>query len=265
MTLNADQFGEQGELWPRAEIDALDTAARRNTAERGVDSDEGALRLPRHKVRVYGEHRERYLDHMAASKATRADLHEIEHIGPSVRFSYPDSSYLLGAVGDYSARSHLIKVGPRPDHPVEEGQTLYHELGHAVHINRQVGLTEELRDVEQTERGGFQNQSPRLEGVADGYADRLSGGERLQSYRDSMAYRQWRPQGERAYEKARFDTKRGKMPALSDQVGQMRDAVKEPAPQGRLFPANTGYSGLRQKTLKDMPGSDGKGAIKDQK
>jgi hypothetical protein len=237
VTLNPDQFGEQGELWPRSEIDALDTAARRNTAESGL-ADPSAPQS-RRGVKIRGEAtRERYLDHMGNSKATREDLHEIEHSGPTVELGAPEEED-RGSAGWYNTREHTAKVSSVVQStPDKERVTLYHELGHAVHIDKQNQLSGDLAVYERSERGRSL-ASPRLEGVADGYADRLFGSEIHSSYEVSSTFDDWSPEGRWSYSKTRRTTRREGMPSLASQVKETKGLNSRPVvPRGQmqLFP-----------------------------
>jgi hypothetical protein len=199
--IHPQQF-RQDSLWGESgALGAADRRVRENMARRitGADSDPD------------------FVEHMGRSKATRADLLTLEHINPTVMQGPPTGG------GSYSPVDNWVEYNPSWDRS-DTRYSLYHELGHAIHIGGQA--------YGGSKYSAAHNPDPVQEGVADGFADRLSGSS-PQSYRSSIRYQdppvmpvqgskppstileggpQWGKEGRAAYEASRSLAASGEMP-----------------------------------------------------
>lgn len=173
---------QQGTMLHWGDIDRRNAGVRQNMARRMAPKMTDNL-----------DDEDRFVKEMGQSRASRADMHEIEHVGPSVTWDHPSQVAMGSSEGMYWAEDNEIGLKPRAD-----ADTLYHELGHALHMH---SGKEHFRSA-MLHRDG--NASAGLEGPADGFMDRLSPGTPASSYRDSHQYSgPWGEGGRKMYEETR--------------------------------------------------------------
>jgi hypothetical protein len=186
-------WGESG-AWLAADRQVRENMARRLTETKGAPQ---------------------FVRHMGESNATRADMLTLEHVNPRVEMGWR-------AGGSYDALSNIVEYG-RSSEGSETRHSLYHELGHALHIGGQ--------RFGGSKMSAAHNPDPVQEGVADGVADRMSHGGPggAWTYRDSDQYNDadggsypedtileggpnWGHEGRTAYEASRSLAASGQMP-----------------------------------------------------
>jgi hypothetical protein len=173
---------QQGTLLHWADVATRDQGVRQNMARRMAP-----------KMTENLDDSDRFVQEMGQSRASRADMHEIEHVGPSVTWDHPSPVAMGSSEGMYWAEDNEIGLKPHAD-----ADTLYHELGHALHMH---SGKEHFRSA-MLHRDG--NASAGLEGPADGFMDRLSPTTPVSSYRDSHQYSgPWGEGGRKMYEETR--------------------------------------------------------------
>lgn len=180
--LSGMQF-RQGTLWGESGAWlAADRQVRENMARRvtGAAGDPG------------------FVEDMGRSNATRADMLALEHINPTVEPT-------RGLGGSYDRYDNIVEYGIGGD-DADRRHTLYHELGHAIHIGGQ--------RYGGTSYSSPHNPDPIQEGVADGVAHRMSKGGTggVWTYRDSFEYsdqtlgRDWMDRARRGEKSVPADT-----------------------------------------------------------
>ena len=206
---------QQGRLFSEEHEAELDTGLRQNMGDRLMDA------LPGDR----GDRTFRNRIPHAWKGATRADFHEMEHVAPTVNQTPGDYR-----TPSYDIAGHTINMGDS-----ESVSTLAHEMGHAVHIQGR-GPQLQFESSFGIHAGPEMRPIAELEGVADGYADRLTGHDKFPGYRGSPESREWGDEGQEVYESDRAATREGNMPPLTRYSEQAKRQYSELSNvQGKLL------------------------------
>lgn len=195
--INYDQFSVFGSPDEEAATIGRSTASYRTGMAEDIMSKtaEGGYGFP-----------DTYQHVLERGNLNRGDLLALQHNPPSV---VRDQPFVHGRTGEYDPFDNVVTVqtpSETPERHAEDVNTMAHELGHHMHMSNayQSGRMGRL---------GGDEADPQLEGVADGFADRVTG-HRSSPYEDIFADGdEYSPEEQASYTTSRKQAAAGEWPS----------------------------------------------------